>query len=139
MVYYIQLYTYHIYINFEHYSTYIYIYIYIYSGGRLCTLIGVPCRLSMLSTFSTFAMYCFNTNHRVLRVLKLTPRQGTPMRVHKRPPELCGSAVVRECRCRILTSIDKLRTCNNLYLYMSQGNSFEVKLLITYEGTQTPA
>ena len=23
--------------------------------GRLCTLIGVPCRISMLSTFSTFA------------------------------------------------------------------------------------
>ena len=28
---------------------------FITSGGRLCTLIGVPCRLSMLSTFSTFA------------------------------------------------------------------------------------
>ena len=33
-------------------------------------------------------MYCSNTNHPVLRVLKPTPRQGTPMRVHKRPPEL---------------------------------------------------
>ena len=31
--------------------------------------------------------YRFNTNHPVLKVLKLTPRQGTPMRVHKRPPE----------------------------------------------------
>ena len=30
-----------------------------YSGGRLCTLIGVPCRLSMLSTFSTFANVLF--------------------------------------------------------------------------------
>ena len=29
------------------------------SGGRLCTLIGVPCRLSMLSTFSTFANMLF--------------------------------------------------------------------------------
>ena len=29
------------------------------SGGRLCTLIGVPCRLSMLSTFSTFANVLF--------------------------------------------------------------------------------
>ena len=30
-----------------------------YSSGRLCTLIGVPCRLSMLSTFSTFANVLF--------------------------------------------------------------------------------
>ena len=29
------------------------------SGGRLCTLIGVPCHLSMLSTFSTFANVLF--------------------------------------------------------------------------------
>ena len=29
------------------------------SGGRLCTLIGVPCRISMLSTFSTFANIMF--------------------------------------------------------------------------------
>ena len=29
------------------------------SGGRLCTLIGVPCRLSMLSTFSTSANVLF--------------------------------------------------------------------------------
>ena len=29
------------------------------SGGRLCTLIGVPCRLSMLSTFSTSANLLF--------------------------------------------------------------------------------
>ena len=29
------------------------------SGGRLCTLIGVPCRISMLSTFSTFANILF--------------------------------------------------------------------------------
>ena len=29
------------------------------SGGRLCTLIGVPYRLSMLSTFSTFANVLF--------------------------------------------------------------------------------
>ena len=29
------------------------------SGGRLCTLIGVPCRISMLSTFSTFANLLF--------------------------------------------------------------------------------
>ena len=29
------------------------------SGGRLCTLIGVPCCLSMLSTFSTFANVLF--------------------------------------------------------------------------------
>ena len=29
------------------------------SGGRLCTLIGVPCRISMLSTFSTFANVLF--------------------------------------------------------------------------------
>ena len=32
---------------------------YYYSGGRLCTLIGVPCRISMLSTFSTFADVLF--------------------------------------------------------------------------------
>ena len=31
----------------------------LYSGGRLCTLIGVPCRLSMLSTFNTFANVLF--------------------------------------------------------------------------------
>ena len=29
------------------------------SGGRLCTLIGVPCRISMLSTLSTFANVSF--------------------------------------------------------------------------------
>ena len=29
------------------------------SGGRLCTLVGVACRLSMLSTFSTFANVLF--------------------------------------------------------------------------------
>ena len=35
-------------------------YSYLYnSGGRLCTLIGVPCRFSMLSTFSTFANVLF--------------------------------------------------------------------------------
>ena len=32
-------------------------------------------------------MVCFKTNRPVLRVLKLTPRQGTPMRVHKRPSD----------------------------------------------------
>ena len=32
-------------------------------------------------------MCCFKTNRPVLKVLKLTPRQGTPMRVHKQPPE----------------------------------------------------
>ena len=29
------------------------------SGGCRCALIGVPCRLSMLSTFSTFANVLF--------------------------------------------------------------------------------
>ena len=67
------------------------------SGGRLCALIGVPCSAgSACSALSaTLQIYCFKTNRPVLRVLKLTPRRGTPMRVHKRPPESfkmrCGS------------------------------------------------
>ena len=31
----------------------------VYSGSCRCALIGVPCRLSMLSTFSTFANVLF--------------------------------------------------------------------------------
>ena len=42
-----------------HRKIYTYIVHIICSGGRLCTLIGVPCRLSMLSTFSTFANVLF--------------------------------------------------------------------------------
>ena len=58
------------------------------SGGRLCTLIGVPCRLSMLSTFSTFAHVLFQYKSPRAEGAKTDPpRQGTPMRVHKRPPD----------------------------------------------------
>ena len=67
--------------------TYTNIYIYMYSSGRLCTLIGVPCRLSMLSTFSTFANVLFQYKSPRAEGAKTDPRQGTPMRVRKRPPE----------------------------------------------------
>ena len=56
-------------------------------------VVGVPSQVypavSACSALSApLNMYCFKTNRPVLRVLKLTPRQGTPMRVHKRPPEI---------------------------------------------------
>ena len=45
----------------------------------MCALIGVPWRLRMLSTFSTFSnIYMFEANRPMLRVLKLISRQGTP-------------------------------------------------------------
>ena len=50
-------------------------------------------------------MYCFNTNRPVLRVLKLTPRQGTPMRVHKRPPEICLDIERRVIYCNIIVTL----------------------------------
>jgi hypothetical protein len=34
-----------------------------------------------------FHAYCFKVSLPMLRVLKLTPRQGTPMRAHFRPPD----------------------------------------------------
>ena len=44
-------------------------------------------RMSACALSAPVQTYRFNTNHPVLKVLKLTPRQGTPMRAHKRPPE----------------------------------------------------
>ena len=53
-------------------------------------------------------MYCFKTNRPVLRVLKLTPRQGTPMRVHKRPPDFY-------CRNMLQALLATLLQCTALY------------------------
>ena len=47
----------------------------------------------MLSTFSTFAKVLFQYKSPRAEGAKLTPRQGTPMRVHKRPPELSLSGL----------------------------------------------
>ena len=46
------------------------------SGGRLCTLIGVPCRLSMLSTFSTFANVLFQDKSPRAEGAKTDPPPG---------------------------------------------------------------
>ena len=55
-------------------------------------VVGVPSQVypavsACSALLAPLQMYCFKTNRPVLRVLKLTSRQGTPMRVHKRPPE----------------------------------------------------
>ena len=44
--------------------------------GRLCTLIGVPCRLSMLSTFSTFAIVLFSDKSPRAEGAKTDPPPG---------------------------------------------------------------
>ena len=59
------------------------------SGGRLCAPIGVPWRLDVLVLSAPFQTDCVKTIRPVLRVLKPTPRQGTPMEAHKRLPESC--------------------------------------------------
>ena len=46
------------------------------SGGRLCTLIGVPCRLSLLSTFSTFANALFKDKSPRAEGAKTDPPPG---------------------------------------------------------------
>ena len=46
------------------------------SGGRLCALIGVPCRLSMLSTFSTFAKALFEDKSPRAEGAKTDPPPG---------------------------------------------------------------
>ena len=46
------------------------------SGGRLCTLIDVPCRLSMLSTFSTFAKVLFEDKSPRAEGAKTDPPPG---------------------------------------------------------------
>ena len=62
-----------------HIYIYICIYIYIYiSGSCRCALIGVPCRLSMLSTFSTFANVLFQYKSPRAEGAKTDP----PPRVH---------------------------------------------------------
>ena len=48
----------------------------VYPAVSACSVLSAPLQ-----------MYCFKTNRPMQRMLKLTPRQGTPMRVHKRPPE----------------------------------------------------
>jgi len=49
------------------------------SGGCLCALVGVPCRLRMLSTVSNCSNILLEDKSTpVPRVLKLTPDQGTP-------------------------------------------------------------
>ena len=55
--------------------TYIYIYIYI-SGSCRCALMGVPCRLSMLSTFSTFANVLFSDKSPRAEGAKTDPLPG---------------------------------------------------------------
>ena len=63
---------------------------YVYPAVSACSALSAPLQI-----------YCFKTNRPVLRVLKLTPRQGTPMRVHKRPPESGPrSAKKRSCQGR---------------------------------------
>ena len=46
------------------------------SGGRLCTLIGVPCRFSMLSTFSTSANVLFQDKSPRAEGAKTDPPPG---------------------------------------------------------------
>ena len=53
-----------------------YIYIYIYSGSCRCALIGVPCRLSMLSSFSTFANVLFQDKSPRAEGAKTDPPPG---------------------------------------------------------------
>ena len=46
------------------------------SGSCRCTLIGVPCRLSMLSTFSTFANVLFQYTSPLAEGAKTDPPPG---------------------------------------------------------------
>ena len=66
------------------------------SGSCRCALIGYPAVSACSALSAPLQMYCVKTNRPVLRVLKLTPRQGTPMRVHKRPPEI-RQIIWKEC------------------------------------------
>ena len=72
-------------------SLYIYIYIcvqtYIYICSCRCALIGVPCRLRMLSIFRTFDNALKLTISPQAKRAETDPRQGTPTRAHLQPPE----------------------------------------------------
>ena len=62
-----------------------------FSGSWRCALIGVPCRLRMLSIFSTFDNMLKLTMSPQAKRAETDPRQGTPTRAHLQPPELWQS------------------------------------------------
>ena len=57
-------------------------------GSCWCALIGVPCRLRMLSTLSTFDNMLTPTISPHAKRAETDPRQGTPTRAHLQPLEL---------------------------------------------------
>ena len=58
-----------------------------------------------------FQARCFQTARPVLRVLKLAPRQGTPLRAHFRPPETTADRM--RARSRAMLSRRKAREFTN--------------------------
>ena len=54
------------------------------SGSCRCALIGVPCRLRMLSILSTFDSMLKLTISSQAKRAETDPRQGTPTRAHNR-------------------------------------------------------
>ena len=57
------------------------------TGSGRCALLGVPCRLRMLSIFSTFDNKLKLTVSPQAERAETAPRQGTPTRAHVQPPD----------------------------------------------------
>ena len=57
----------------------------------MCALIGVPCRLRMLSIFSTFDNMLKMTTSPQAKRAETDPRQGSPRRAHLQPPDECNN------------------------------------------------
>ena len=57
------------------------------SGGCRCALVGVPWRGSVSARLAWGDIVSFNMLSKVLKMLSILRRQGTPMRAHLQPPE----------------------------------------------------
>ena len=58
------------------------------SGGWKCALVGVPWRGSVSARLAWGDIVSFNMLSKVLKMLSILRRQGTPMRAHLQLPEL---------------------------------------------------
>ena len=76
----------------------------------------VPCRLRMLSIFSTFDNMLKLTISPQARRAETDPHQGTPTRAHLQPPDSASRGVAK--RCKHVYIYIYIYICMYIYIYI---------------------
>ena len=87
------------------------------SGSCRCALIGVPCRLRMLSIFGTLDNMSKLTVSPQAKRAETDLRQGTPTRAHLQPPDYMKAHIVRPIYVYIYIYI-YIYICMYVYIYI---------------------